>query len=73
MATKLSVKQEESTENWLVEEDGKTLATFVRLEEARAYARGLLLERGKGSVSVYTPSGRERERLNLNGGVVHAV
>jgi hypothetical protein len=65
MGSVLNVKQEEATGDWLVREGDGTLARFPRLQDARAYARAELLDRGKGSVVVYTPSGRRRETLNV--------
>jgi hypothetical protein len=74
MGSALKVVQDKATGDWHVREGEKTLGKFTRLEEARAYARAQLLERGKGSAVIYTPSGREREKLNVTpGGVVHAV
>lgn len=65
MADELTVVLDESSDEWLVQEDGVELDRCRRLEEARARARALLLERGAGSAVIYTPSGRPREKLIL--------
>jgi hypothetical protein len=66
MATGLVVVQDKSTGDWEVREHGEAIETFVRMQEARAYARRELLKRGTGSVVVYTPSGRPRETLRVH-------
>lgn len=71
--SELKVVQDPGTGEWQVREGDKTLARFPRLQEARAFARAKLLERGHGSAVVFTPSGREREKLNVHGGVVSAA
>jgi uncharacterized protein DUF2188 len=65
MASGLVVVQDKSTGNWEVQEHGEAIETFIRMQDARAYARQKLLERGTGSVVVYTPSGRPRETLSV--------
>jgi hypothetical protein len=65
MATEFDVVQDPASGRWQVREGGQVLIDFERLEEAVAHARAVLLERDKGSMTVYTPSGRPREKLNL--------
>jgi hypothetical protein len=73
MATELEVVQAESSGLWQVR-DGKTvLEEFERLEDAAAHARAVLLERGKGSMVVYTPSGRPRAKLHLEESDGHRI
>jgi hypothetical protein len=66
MAVELTVMQEDSSGLWLVREGDQVIAKFPRLEDAVAHARAVLLQRDKGEMVVYTPSGRPRERLNLH-------
>ena len=61
----LRVVQDQATGNWLVCENDSTLDSRPRFQDARALARAVLLERGKGSAVVYTPSGRPREKLQV--------
>jgi hypothetical protein len=65
MGSVLNVVQDETSGDWLVCENDAALATYARFRDARAYARAILLERGKGSVVVFTPSGRLREKLQI--------
>ena len=62
----LTVKLDEATGDWVVLEEGSVLDKQHRLQDARASARAKLLERGKGSAVIYTPSGRPREKLSLH-------
>lgn len=65
MSAEFDVVQDHDTGNWNVREEGKVIETFTRLEDAIAYARAALLQTEQGSVVVYTPSDRIRERLSL--------
>lgn len=65
MTAEFDVVQDHGTGNWRVRKDEKVIATFTRLEEAIAHARAVLLQGDRGSVVVYTPSNRIREKLNL--------
>jgi hypothetical protein len=65
MATEFAVIQEQVSGNWQVLEAKQVILTVPRLEEAVAQARARLLERETGSMVVYTPSGRPRERFRL--------
>lgn len=73
MAVELTVRQDESSGLWLVREGDHVIAHFPRLEDAVAHARAVLLQRDKGSMVVYTPSGRPRERLNLRKSGGHKI
>ncbi len=65
MSKVLTVVLDESSGEWVIRDGNSELGRFRRLEDARARARAILLERGKGSAVIYTPSGRPRERLVL--------
>jgi hypothetical protein len=65
MAIELNVTQDESSGLWLVRDGEVTIGRFQRLEDAIARARAVLLERDAGSMVVYTPSGRPREKFSL--------
>lgn len=77
MASVFTVVQEQKSGDWLVKRNDLTLKSFHRFQDARAFARASLLELGKGSVVVYTPSGRPREKMRLRQAdgqmVVHAA
>ncbi|HYQ79803.1 MAG TPA: DUF2188 domain-containing protein [Solirubrobacterales bacterium] len=72
MGIELEVVQDHDSGDWKVQ-DETVLKTFHRFQDARAYARGVLLDRGKGSVVLYTPSGRPRERLQVRRADGHMV
>lgn len=65
MAAEFDVVQDHGTGDWNVREGERVIATFTRLEDAIAHARAILLQGENGSVVVYTPSDRIREKLNL--------
>jgi hypothetical protein len=65
MGNELTVVLDESSGEWVIRDGDRELGRFRRLEDARARVRAILLERGKGSAVIYTPSGRPRERLVL--------
>ncbi|MDX6634101.1 MAG: hypothetical protein QOF06_304 [Solirubrobacterales bacterium] len=72
MGTVLKVVQDPGSGDWHVQ-DETVLKTFPRFQDARAFARGVLLDRGKGSVVLYTPSGRPRETLQVRQADGHMV
>lgn len=62
----LRVRQDVPSGNWFVYEGKKAIGgPFVRRQDARAWARALLLERGRGSIVVEAPSGRIQEKLTI--------
>jgi Uncharacterized protein conserved in bacteria (DUF2188) len=66
MATEFDVVKDPPSGMWQVRREKKVLSAHPRLEEAVAQARAVLLEQDKGTVIVYTPSGRPREKFNLS-------
>ena len=66
MAPEFDVVKDPPTGLWQVRRKKKVLSTHPRLEEAVAHARSVLLEQDKGTVVIYTPSGRPREKFNLS-------
>lgn len=65
MSAEFDVVQDHDTGDWKVREGERVIETFTRLEDAIAYARATLLKVEQGSVVVYTPSDRIREKLSL--------
>lgn len=73
MAINFDVVQDPASGEWQVRKGKKVIGTFKRLEEAVAHARAVLLEHDTGSMVVYTPSGRPREKLSLKEEAGHKV
>jgi hypothetical protein len=73
MGGMLEVVQDADSGDWQVKDKDTALITFHRFQDARAFARAVLLERGKGSVVLYTPSGRPREKLQVRQADGHVV
>jgi hypothetical protein len=69
----LKVVQDSNSGDWKVQENDSVLKTFHRFQDARAFARAALLDRGQGSVVLYTPSGRPREKLLVRKADGHMV
>ena len=66
MHVTLRVRQDSSSGNWRVYEGSKAISEpFARRQDARAWARALLLKRGTGSMVVEAPSGRIQEKLTV--------
>lgn len=66
MNATLRVSQDSPSGNWRVYEGNKAISEpFARRQDARAWARALLLERGTGSMIVEAPSGRIQEKLRV--------